>query len=121
MRWSIISLLTLLFSSWIVTFVIAYNYNYWVRIEEPFALFDELYAKPWTRIGSYLIGVITGYFLYKIDGRLYVSRLKSSCLWICSLSTMAYLVYGVGRDGIKLPGSAFYVSFCTNEFQGHIF
>lgn len=37
------------------------------RIQEPFALFDELYDKPWLRAGPYFIGTMTGYLLFKTN------------------------------------------------------
>lgn len=48
---------------------IAYTLNSFInsshRIQEPFALFDELYDKPWLRAGPYFIGTISGYILFK--------------------------------------------------------
>lgn len=32
------------------------KWEYVARVEEPFALFDQMYDKPWLRIGPYLIG-----------------------------------------------------------------
>ncbi|XP_025154476.1 uncharacterized protein LOC105186838 isoform X2 [Harpegnathos saltator] len=55
----------LIASSWFTTFSIAYSNDYIARIQEPFALFDELYDKPWLRAGPYFIGTITGYILFK--------------------------------------------------------
>ncbi|XP_076252786.1 nose resistant to fluoxetine protein 6-like isoform X2 [Rhynchophorus ferrugineus] len=81
----------LLISSWIATFVIAMKNKYVATVKDPFALFDELYDKPWMRIGPYLIGMIVG--------------------WILSLSCLASLVYGLGKDGLVPPASAFYVAF----------
>ena len=50
-------------SSWCTTAYIAYTYQYQVKVQEPFALFDELYDKPWTRIGPYIIGMCAGWLL----------------------------------------------------------
>ncbi|XP_012061974.1 PREDICTED: nose resistant to fluoxetine protein 6-like, partial [Atta cephalotes] len=60
---TIVSLLIV--SSWFTTFSIAYSNDYIARIQEPFALFDELYDKPWLRAGPYFIGTISGYILFK--------------------------------------------------------
>jgi hypothetical protein len=35
------------------------------RIQEPFAHFDALYDKPWTRLGPYLVGMATGWLLHE--------------------------------------------------------
>lgn len=50
----------LLLSSWLATFILAIKHNFVAKVQEPFALFDELYDKPWMRIGPYLIGMIIG-------------------------------------------------------------
>lgn len=80
------------------------------RIEEPFALFNELYDKPWLRIGPYLIGMMTGYLIIKIEKTLIIPKVIVVIAWILSLSCLLSLVYGLGKDGLVLPVSAFYVS-----------
>lgn len=60
MKYAGISILVILVASWVSTFVVAVKFNYIARVQEPFALFDELYDKPWMRIGPYLIGMIIG-------------------------------------------------------------
>jgi hypothetical protein len=36
---------------------------FFLRIQKPFAQFDMLYDKPWTRVGPYLVGMATGWLL----------------------------------------------------------
>ena len=36
---------------------------FFLRIQKPFAQFDMLYDKPWTRVGPYLVGMATGWML----------------------------------------------------------
>lgn len=86
------------------------KYNYVARVEEPFALFDELYDKPWLRIGPYLVGMITGYFLFKKDCKIHMNIFGVIFGWIVSLLCLGSLVYGLGREGLVVPASAFYVS-----------
>ncbi|KAK9881174.1 hypothetical protein WA026_014522 [Henosepilachna vigintioctopunctata] len=99
-----------LVTSWISTFVIAMKYNYVARVEEPFALFDQLYDKPWMRIGPYLVGMVIGYYLFKVDCKIKINRLLVAIGWILSLVCLAGLVYGLGREGLVIPASAFYAS-----------
>lgn len=86
------------------------KYDYVARVEEPFTLFDQLYDKPWLRIGPYLIGMMVGYYLFKVDSKIKL-RLSVVVLgWVLSLACLAVLVYGLGRKGLVVPASALYVS-----------
>lgn len=99
-----------LLASWIMTFIIAVKYQYVVRVEEPFALFDQLYDKPWMRIGPYFIGMLAGYFLFKVNCKVTLSPMVVVSGWVLSLACLASLVYGVSKEGLVVPLSAFYVS-----------
>ncbi|CAH1976900.1 unnamed protein product [Acanthoscelides obtectus] len=108
---------TLMLTSWITTFVIAMKYDYVIRVEEPFALFDQLYDKPWLRIGPYLVGISMGYLLFKKDCKIAMPPIIAVIGWSLSLACLASLVYGVGRKGLTTPTSAFYGSL---EIRGLI-
>ncbi|KAL3277718.1 hypothetical protein HHI36_013061 [Cryptolaemus montrouzieri] len=97
-------------TSWITTFIIAMKYDYVARVEEPFTLFDQLYDKPWMRIGPYLVGMVIGYYLFKVDCKIRLSYLVVVFGWVLSLGCLAGLVYGLGREGLVVPASAFYAS-----------
>lgn len=43
-------------------------------IEEPFARYEELYDKPWVRIGPYLIGMCVGWILFKTKCIIHFSK-----------------------------------------------
>ncbi|XP_060525522.1 nose resistant to fluoxetine protein 6-like [Cylas formicarius] len=103
-----IALLMLL--SWITTFLIAMRNDYVARVEEPFALFDQLYDKPWMRVGSYLVGIIIGYLLFKINCQLTLKPMTVVFGWTCALTCLGTLVYGLGKEGLTVPASAFYVA-----------
>lgn len=109
MRWASAAVAVFLFTSWVTTFVIAMKFNYVARVEEPFALFDQLYDKPWLRIGPYLVGMMAGYYLFKINCQVKMTPLTVFAGWTLSLICLASLVYGLGRDGLVVPASAFYV------------
>lgn len=113
LRWAAVALSVFLFTSWATTFIIAMKYNYVARVEEPFALFDQLYDKPWLRIGPYLVGMIAGHFLYRVNCCLQMNPFTVTLGWVLSLSCLASLVYGLGREGLVVPASAFYVSYFT--------
>ena len=39
--------------------------------------FDVYYVKPYCRIGPYLVGMITGYILYRTDCKVYMSKVRT--------------------------------------------
>lgn len=105
------SILVIMAGSWITTFLIAMKWDYFARVEVPFALFDQLYDKPWLRVGPYLIGMLVGHFLFKIECQIKIPPTMVILGWVLSLSCMGSLVYGLGREGLRVPTSAFYVSY----------
>nr|CAI5848202.1 unnamed protein product [Callosobruchus analis] len=110
LKFASIACATLMLTSWITTFVIAMKFDYVVRVEEPFALFDQLYDKPWLRIGPYLVGISMGYLLFRKDCKIAMPPIVAVIGWTLSLACLGSLVYGVGRKGLTIPTSAFYVS-----------
>lgn len=44
--------------------------------DDPLALFDKIYDKPWTRLGPYLIGMCTGWLLFKKNCRIQMSKVR---------------------------------------------
>ncbi|CAH0559437.1 unnamed protein product [Brassicogethes aeneus] len=110
LKFAAISIAVLLVASWITTFTIAMKYNFVARVEEPFALFDQLYDKPWMRIGPYLIGLVAGYFMFKVDCKVKMSPVAVILGWTLSLLCLGCLVYGLGREGLVVPASAFYAA-----------
>lgn len=116
-------LICFLITSWITTFIIAYEYKYEARIEEPFTLFDQLYDKPWMRVGPYLIGIMTGWILFHINCKLKLPKVIVLMCWTGCIAILMSLVYGLGKDGLKVPISAFYVSesFLFFSFQKYLF
>lgn len=66
----------LLLSSWLTTGYIALVNNHMPSSDDPLALFDKIYDKPWTRLGPYFIGMSIGYFLFKIDCKIKMSKVR---------------------------------------------
>lgn len=70
------ALVSLLVSSWATTGYIALINNHMPSSDDPLALFDKIYDKPWTRLGPYLIGMSVGYFLFKTDCKVRMSKVR---------------------------------------------
>ncbi|XP_051166892.1 nose resistant to fluoxetine protein 6-like [Leptopilina boulardi] len=100
----------LIVSSWFTTFSIAYSNDYIARIQEPFALFDELYDKPWLRAGPYFIGTVTGYILFKSKCKVYIPNYLKFLCWIISIMIMLSVVYGLYPGNLSILTSSIYAS-----------
>lgn len=109
-KFSVAMLLFLLFTSWGVTITVSLYYDYRAKIEDPFLLFDELYDKPWTRLGPYLIGILAGWFIYKSKCKLNISKSTVIVAWFLSIFTLLSLVYGLHLCPLGAIGSSLYVS-----------
>ena len=70
--------IALLLSSWLTTGYIALTNNHMPSLDDPLALFDKIYDKPWTRLGPYLIGMSIGYFLFKTDCKVKMSKVTTT-------------------------------------------
>lgn len=46
------------------------------RLDEQYRLLNVLYYSPWTRIGPYIIGMITAYVALKLNKKLVLKRVK---------------------------------------------
>lgn len=71
-----VSLTSLMVLSWVTTGYIALVNNHMPNKDDPFALFDKIYSKPWTRSGPYIIGMCVGYYLFKTDRKINMSKVS---------------------------------------------
>lgn len=69
-------------SSWATTGLIAFQNNHIPNTDDPLALFDKIYDKPWTRLGPYLVGMSVGWFLFKTNCKVRMTRV-SSIICVC--------------------------------------
>ncbi|CAH0389766.1 unnamed protein product [Bemisia tabaci] len=109
-KFSAISIAFFLLLSWFVTILISINVQYIAKIEDPFGNFDELYDKPWTRLGPYLVGMFAGWYLFRTKCKVRMNCTTIFLGWVLSLLTLASLVYGLHIFHLGVTGSAFYVS-----------
>lgn len=70
-------LIMFMVSSWGVTGFIAFQNNHIPNTDDPLALFDKIYDKPWTRLGPYLVGMSVGWFLFKTNCKIRMSRVST--------------------------------------------
>ncbi|CAK8686755.1 unnamed protein product [Clavelina lepadiformis] len=69
---------------------------------------SDLYAKPWCRIGAYIVGMITGYILYANNNRITMPKWAAALGWILAATmnlSLVYAVYGTIREGSLLDNN----------------
>ncbi|XP_011168766.1 nose resistant to fluoxetine protein 6 isoform X2 [Solenopsis invicta] len=104
------ALVSLLISSWVTTGYIALVNNHMPSLDDPLALFDKIYDKPWTRLGPYLIGMTVGYFLFKTDCKLKMSKTTVVVGWLLSFACLLSLLYGLYEAELTPVTAAAYSS-----------
>ncbi|XP_018572754.1 nose resistant to fluoxetine protein 6-like isoform X2 [Anoplophora glabripennis] len=101
-------LVVFLASSWMTTGYIAYSNRHMPGSDDPLALFDKIYDKPWTRLGPYLIGMCTGWLLFKKNCRIRMSKLSVTVGWTASVACLLSLVYGLYETRLTPSAGAAY-------------
>ncbi|KAL7303646.1 hypothetical protein TKK_0003791 [Trichogramma kaykai] len=104
------TLVALMLSSWLTTGYIALVNNHMPNTDDPLALFDKIYDKPWTRLGPYLIGMALGYVLFKTDCKVKMSRATNFIGWLLSAACLLSLLYGLYEAELSPVTGAAYSS-----------
>lgn len=97
-------------SSWATTAYIAFSNNHMPNADDPFALFDKIYDKPWTRLGPYLVGMCLGWILFKTNCKINMSKMVVSSGWTISTILMLYLLFGLFNTTLTQAAAAAYSS-----------
>ncbi|CAB0032047.1 unnamed protein product [Trichogramma brassicae] len=79
-------------------------------MDEQYNMLDVLYDPPWTRIGPYLIGMITAYIVTRLDGKLHLKPRSVAILWILGSSCNLSVLFGLYERRIDVLTAAFYVA-----------
>nr|XP_023016448.1 nose resistant to fluoxetine protein 6-like [Leptinotarsa decemlineata] len=88
-------LVAFIMSSLMTTGYVAYANSYIPGSDDPLALFDKIYDKPWTRLSPYLIGMCTGWFLFKKNCRVHMSKFIVAFGWLASSAILLAMIYGL--------------------------
>ncbi|KAK6641346.1 hypothetical protein RUM44_013055 [Polyplax serrata] len=94
-------------SSWITTIVITLHTQHKPSIEEPLGLFDQLYDKPWTRLGPYIVGMGAGIYLAKINCKATYHKGLVIFFWVISMLTTFVLVHGLYSELGQIESAAY--------------
>ncbi|TMW47985.1 hypothetical protein DOY81_006939 [Sarcophaga bullata] len=96
--------------SWITTAVIAFTNNHRPDSDDPLALFDKIYDKPWTRLGPYLIGMAVGWVLFRTSCKIRLSKPTVIIAWTLASLNLFVLVFGLYRAELSQLTAALYSS-----------
>lgn len=96
--------------SWITTAVIAFTNNHRPDSDDPLALFDKIYDKPWTRLGPYLIGMAVGWVLFRTNCKIRLSKPTVIIAWSLASLNLFVLVFGLYRAELSQLAAALYSS-----------
>ncbi|KAH8244729.1 hypothetical protein KR038_001996 [Drosophila bunnanda] len=107
---SAITTLVFLVLSWITTAVIAFTNNHRPNTDDPLALFDKIYDKPWTRLGPYLIGMAVGWILFRTNCKIRLPKLTVASAWFLAMLNLFVLVFGLYRADLSQFTAAAYSS-----------
>ncbi|XP_060084931.1 nose resistant to fluoxetine protein 6-like [Ylistrum balloti] len=87
---------------WIVTGIISGHYELLPTFEYLFFFraqqdkyFYEYYIVPWCRMGPYIVGIVTGYIIYKTDGKFKIPKGINMLVWTAIALTALLVVYGI--------------------------
>lgn len=98
----------LLVGSTILTGYISYIYEYVPTLDQQYSLLNVVYDPPWVRIGPYIVGVVTGYIILKLDKKLRLKRRTVAMLWIFGSACNIVVLFGLVDKQISVIASAFY-------------
>ncbi|GAB1602635.1 nose resistant to fluoxetine protein 6-like [Argonauta hians] len=75
--------------------------------------FSDIYEKPYTRIGPYLVGLIVGYHLYRTKCHFKINKYINAMLWLVFTVSALCVLYGVYSSNNGATVSQATASFYT--------
>ncbi|CAG2066144.1 unnamed protein product [Timema podura] len=73
-------------------------------------MLNILYDPPWTRIGPYIVGMVTGYLVVKLNGCLPLSKCTVVLAWIVGSAFNLASLFGLYDRNISPFTAAIYVA-----------
>ncbi|XP_026727453.1 uncharacterized protein LOC113493675 [Trichoplusia ni] len=98
----------LFISSLFTTGYVSWSNDHIPNSEDPFTQFDKVYEKPWTRLGPYLVGMLTGWILFKTNLKIKMSRVWASVGWVVCTATLLFLIFGLYKTELGVLSAAVY-------------
>ncbi|XP_045202111.2 nose resistant to fluoxetine protein 6-like [Mercenaria mercenaria] len=113
--WGTISCLLLILVNFISTGILSKHYDINANLlltQDATSAMQEIYFKPWARIGPYVIGFFTGYLLYITECKVKMSKLLNIVGWLVATGVALLVLYGLytpdGSPKLGVDTSALY-------------
>ncbi|XP_012528415.1 nose resistant to fluoxetine protein 6 isoform X2 [Monomorium pharaonis] len=79
-------------------------------LDEQYRLIDVLYFPSWTRISPYIVGMITGYVLTQLNGKLVLKRRTVILCWCLGSACNIVVLFGIYKRHIPVLPTAIYIA-----------
>nr|XP_049698753.1 uncharacterized protein LOC110374658 [Helicoverpa armigera] len=107
-------------SSLFTTGYVSWSNDHIPNSEDPFTQFDKVYEKPWTRLGPYLVGMLTGWILFKTNLQIRMSRIWAAVGWAVCTGTLLFLIFGLYKTELGVLSAAVYSALSHSLWAGCI-
>ncbi|KAM3957019.1 LOW QUALITY PROTEIN: uncharacterized protein ACR2FA_008954 [Aphomia sociella] len=95
-------------SSLFTTGYVSWSNEHIPNSEDPFTQFDKIYDKPWTRLGPYLVGMATGWILFKTNLNIRMGRVWAWVGWTVCTAILLFLIFGLYQTELGVAAAAIY-------------
>ncbi|XP_012234695.1 nose resistant to fluoxetine protein 6-like [Linepithema humile] len=103
-------LITLLIGSIVFSGYISYVHEYVPTLDEQYRLLNVLYYPSWLRIGPYIIGIITGYILVRLNNKLPLKKQMVILYWCLGSACNIFALFSLYTRDISVLFTAVYVA-----------
>ncbi|XP_018395788.1 PREDICTED: nose resistant to fluoxetine protein 6-like [Cyphomyrmex costatus] len=100
----------LLIGSIVLAGYFSYLYEYVPTLDEQYRLIDELYFPSWIRISPYIVGMITGYILTQLNGKLILKKRTVILCWCLGIACHIITMVSVYDRHISILAASIYVA-----------
>ncbi|GAB1867720.1 Nose resistant-to-fluoxetine protein N-terminal domain-containing protein [Camponotus japonicus] len=107
---SVFILGTLLIGSIVLSGYISYSYEYIPTLDEQLRLRSIIYFPPWIRIGPYIIGIITGYIIRRLNKKLVFKKETVILCWCFGSACNIFPLIGLYGRNVSILYTAIYIA-----------
>ncbi|KAF4528901.1 hypothetical protein B566_EDAN017322, partial [Ephemera danica] len=80
-----------------ITAYISWSHGYVPTLSQQFNMLNIFYDPPWTRIGPYLVGMVTGWYIVRLAGDVKLKRWQVWMCWILGSTCNVSVLFGLAE------------------------